>query len=77
MRLSRSFALKLARSVGACLAVLAGWTLLDRVVLTPAAAQAPPAGGAPAAAPPRTAAAVVAPRTPRPSLRTCERRSIV
>src|SRR5438105_14325212 len=48
MHLSRSLALKLARSVGACLAVLAAWTLLDRVALTPAAAQAPPAGGAPA-----------------------------
>jgi alcohol dehydrogenase (cytochrome c) len=49
MRWSRSFALKLARSVGACLAVLAAWALLDRVVLTHAVAQAPPAGGAPAA----------------------------
>jgi alcohol dehydrogenase (cytochrome c) len=48
MRLSRSFAVKLARSAGACLAVLAAWGLLDRVVLTQAAAQAPPAGGAPA-----------------------------
>ena len=48
MGLSRSFALKLARSVGACLAVLAAWALLDRVVLTQAAAQAPPVGGAPA-----------------------------
>ncbi|HEX4231291.1 MAG TPA: PQQ-binding-like beta-propeller repeat protein [Bryobacteraceae bacterium] len=46
MRLSRSFALKLARSVGAFLAVLAAWAFLDRVVLTPAAAQAPPAAGA-------------------------------
>ena len=53
MRLSRSFALKLARSVGACVAVLAGWTLLDRIILTPAAGQTPPAGGAPAPPPRR------------------------
>ena len=48
MSLSRSSALKLARSVGACLAVLAVWMLLDRVFVTPAAAQAPQTGGAPA-----------------------------
>jgi hypothetical protein len=41
MCLSRSFALKLARSVGAGLAVFAAWALMDRVVLTRAAAQAP------------------------------------
>src|SRR6478672_7312437 len=54
MRSSRSLALKLARSVGACLAVLAAWALLDRAVLTPAAAQAPPpaAGAPPAVEPP-------------------------
>src|SRR6185437_14828390 len=44
MRLSRSLARKLVRSGGVCLAVLAGWTLLDRIVLTPAAGQATPTG---------------------------------
>ena len=34
MRLSRSFTLKLIRSLSACLAVLAAWVFLDRVVLT-------------------------------------------
>jgi alcohol dehydrogenase (cytochrome c) len=48
MRLSRSFALKLARSSGACVAMFAAWALLDRVVSTQASAQAPPASGAPA-----------------------------
>ncbi len=49
MRLSSLSAMKPARSIGACLAVLAGWALVDHVLLTPAAAQAPPAAAAPAA----------------------------
>ena len=48
MHLTRSFARKPARFVGACLAVLGAGTLVVCIVLTPAAAQAP-AGGAPAA----------------------------
>src|SRR5579872_3642017 len=48
MLLSKSFALKPARTVGVCIAVLAAWALLDRLVLMQAAAQAPPAGGTPA-----------------------------
>jgi hypothetical protein len=42
MHLSRSFALKLTRSVGASLALLTALTLVDGVVLTHAAAQALP-----------------------------------
>src|SRR5947208_5225826 len=57
MRLSKSLSLKLARSVGACLAVLAAWTLADRVVLTHAAAQAPPAAGTTSTPPPEGAPA--------------------
>ena len=45
MHLSRSFALKLARSVGACLTMLAALTLVNCV----ASAQAAPAAGTPAA----------------------------
>src|SRR4051812_21922594 len=51
MHLSKSLALKLGRSIWACLAALTAWALLDHVVLTPAAAQAPPAGAAPAQPP--------------------------
>lgn len=46
MRLFRSFSRELARAVGACLVVVAAWTLLDRVALTQAPAPVPPAGGA-------------------------------
>jgi alcohol dehydrogenase (cytochrome c) len=49
MRLSESFVQELARRVGACLVVLATWTLLDRVALTQAPAPAPPAAAAPQA----------------------------
>ena len=52
MHLSRSLALKLARSAGACLAVLSTWMLVDRVLMPPASAQAPPAAGTPAPPPP-------------------------
>jgi alcohol dehydrogenase (cytochrome c) len=56
MRVSESFAPKLARPAGVCLAAMAAWALLDRVVLTQtptpaqpasgtAAPQTPPAGG--------------------------------
>ena len=45
MRVSRSFAPELARTVGACLVVFAAWAVLDRTVLTQAPAPAPPAGG--------------------------------
>ena len=49
---SRSFVPKLARSVGAGLALLIAWALLDRVVLTRAAAQAPAGGASAQPAPP-------------------------
>lgn len=65
MSLSRSLALKLTRSVGACLAMLAASTLLDRAILMPAAAQVPPA---PAAASTPLPEGAAAPRRPRPPL---------
>jgi hypothetical protein len=72
MRSSRSLALKRARSVGACLAVLAAWTLLDRAILTPAAAQTSPAVEPPAL---RGGDRYLR-RMPNPRLRRCRRRSI-
>ena len=38
MHLSKSFALKMARSAGVCLSLLTSLTLVDRVVLAQAAA---------------------------------------
>ncbi len=82
MRLPRSFSLKLTRSACSCLALLAGWALLDRVGLTQAAAQAPAAGAAPAPAaapttPPGRGGGRGRALTPRPGWPPCASHSIV